>query len=155
MFLRSTPSVLTYFTRTAATVLVALGLAFVQPAVTPAQAGLLEPHINLRTFPECDDVKVLRQVVEKFNWAEDNTWHRGFYVTDLANPHERMTRTGYEIPRRYCRAQAVLSNGHHRLMYYLIEGGQGLAGTGFHVEFCLRNADGWRVHNGACRTLNW
>jgi len=41
------------------------------------------------------------------------------------------------------------------LMYYLIEGGQGLAGTGFHVEFCLRNNDDWRVHNGACRTLNW
>jgi len=121
----------------------------------PAQAGLLEPHIDLSSFPKCDDVKVLGQVIEKFNWAEENTWHRGFYVTDLAQPYERSLQSGYEIPRRYCRAQAALSNGHHRLMYYLIEGGQGLAGTGFHVEFCLRNNDGWRVHNGACRTLNW
>lgn len=125
------------------------------PNLQPAQAGILEPHINLRSFPQCDDPKVLGKVIEKFNWAEVNTWHRGFTVADLVSPHERMTQSGYEIPRRYCRAQALLSNGKHRRMLYLIEGGQGLAGTGFNVEFCLQNRDEWRVYNGACRTLNW
>ncbi|MEL6966568.1 MAG: hypothetical protein AAGM04_04220 [Pseudomonadota bacterium] len=134
--------------------LVASASAGVAP-LAPARAGLLEPFIDLRTFPQCDDPKVLGKVIEKFNWAEANTWHRGFTVAGLVHPHERMTQSGYEIPRRYCRAQAALSNGKHRRMFYLIEGGQGLAGTGFHVEFCLQNRDEWRVYNGACRTLNW
>ncbi|MFD0915660.1 hypothetical protein ACFQ14_04510 [Pseudahrensia aquimaris] len=136
-----------------------LALAMAVIALTPARAGLVEPHIqpHLQSFPHCDDPKVLKQIVEKFNWAEDNTWHRGFVLDGLEHTRERQVHDSDHtaIPRRYCRAHALLSNGKHPTMLYLIEGGQGFAGTGFNVEFCINGLDPWRVYDGSCRVLNY
>lgn len=57
------------------------------------------------------------------------------------------------IERRYCAATALLSSGDNRPVWYLIEYGQGFAGIGDNVEFCVSGFDRWNVYDGACRVL--
>lgn len=148
-----------------------LVIAAVLASSSTASAGLLDPLLQHRSFPQCHDTKVLGKIVERFNWAEDNTWHRGFYLMDIDRIRERTVlghgygepthAEGYDappaherlIPRRYCRAHALLTNGRHPTLFYLIEGGQGFAGNGFNVEFCINGLDPWREYDGSCRVL--
>lgn len=122
-----------------------------------AQAGLSERGTPFQTFPECDDAKVLKKIVKRFNWAERNTWRRGFSLETVEDPRERSVREYEEslIPRRYCRGHAILTNGQHPTVFYLIEGGQGFTGTGFNVEFCVNGIDPWREYDGHCRVLRY
>ncbi len=133
-------------------------ILFVSGFVTlPAQAGLLEPLLQKKTFPQCHEVKVLGNIVERFNWAEEETWKRGIYMRDIDNVRPRLLRDHPDrlVPRRYCRATATLTNGHHRTVFYLIEGGGGFAGNSFNLEFCVEGLDPWRVHDGSCRALRY
>ena len=57
------------------------------------------------------------------------------------------------IARRYCRATARLSDGRDRTVWYLIEYGQGFAGIGDNVEFCVSGFDRWNVYDSHCRVL--
>ncbi|MCR4267774.1 hypothetical protein [Nitratireductor sp. ZSWI3] len=57
------------------------------------------------------------------------------------------------IERRYCQATARLSDGRDRTIWYLIEYGQGFAGIGNNVEFCVSGFDRWNVYDGHCRVL--
>lgn len=57
------------------------------------------------------------------------------------------------IERRYCAATARLSDGQDRAIWYLVEYGQGFAGIGDNVEFCVLGFDRWNVYNAACRVL--
>ncbi|WP_274426804.1 hypothetical protein [Chelativorans sp. YIM 93263] len=57
------------------------------------------------------------------------------------------------IERRYCAATALLSSGDNRPIWYLIEYGQGFAGIGDNVEFCVSGFDRWNVYDAACRVL--
>ena len=124
--------------------------------VLPASAGPLDLLVK-PSFPQCHDVKVLGKIVERFNWAEENTWKRGFFLQDIERIRERVVQNHPDrlIPRRYCRAHARLTNGRHPTLFYLIEGGQGFAGNSFNVEFCLNGYDRWNEYNGSCRTLNF
>lgn len=40
-----------------------------------------------------------------------------------------------------------------RHVVYVIEGGQGFAGTGYNVQFCIDGLDPWRVNDGHCRVV--
>ena len=124
-------------------------------AITGAQAGLLEPHLNLKTFPQCHDEKVVKRIIRRFNWAEKHTWQRGFGLDQVTNIRESsLNEYGISpIPRRYCRGHAHLSNGRHPTVFFLIEGGQGFAGNGFRVEYCVNGLDPWREFDGSCRVL--
>ena len=50
-------------------------------------------------------------------------------------------------------ADAVMTNGDYRVVYYTIEHGVGFAGIGSSVDFCVLGLDPWHVHDGACRTV--
>ena len=125
--------------------------------VTPVVvAGPLDLLVR-PTFPQCQDIKVLGKIVERFNWAEKNTWNRGFFLQDIERVRERVVQNNSQslIPRRYCRAHARLTNGRHPVLFFLIEGGQGFAGNSFNVEFCLNGYDRWNEYDGSCRALNY
>lgn len=132
-----------------------LGLLFGQ--TVPAKAGLLDWALQYKTFPDCHDPKVLGTIKKRFNWAEDATWHRGFYLDDIERTRERIVQGTKvsSIPRRYCRAHAHLSNGKHPTLFYLIEAGQGFAGNHFNVEFCISGLDRWNEYDGSCRALRY
>jgi len=135
--------------------LLAWGIIF--SPLTMAQAGQIDPHVQYKTFPQCGDDKVLGKIVERFNWAEEHTWQRGFYLKDIIRVRKRLVQSERvsQIPRRYCRAHALLTNDKHTTLYYLIEGGQGFAGNKFNVEFCLGGYDRWNEFDGSCRVLRY
>ena len=126
-------------------------------AVPPVQAALLDPLFQRKAFPECHDTKVLATIVERFNWADRNTWFRGITIDHMERTGERLVQSTRvsDIPRRYCRGHAILSNGKHPTLYYLIEGGQGFAGNGFNVEFCISGFDNWNEYDGWCRAIRY
>lgn len=116
------------------------------------QSGTALAHYD---FPSCSDEKVLQKISNRFNKAEDDTWHRGLYVDSISRPHGH-DRHGYEessVYREYCHAYANLSDGRTRKVHYLIEEGLGFAGFGWNVEFCVTGLDPWRVYDGYCRTV--
>lgn len=106
-------------------------------------------------FPLCHDVPVEKEIMRDFNWAEERTWHRGFQMIRLTGMHEHRTvrYQNSEVTRRYCMAQALFSNGHHRKVYYMIEDIGGFVGQNWEVTHCVLGLDPWRVHDGNCRTM--
>jgi len=59
----------------------------------------------------------------------------------------------WPIARLYCGATVQLSDGMNKDIWYLVEEGMGLAGTGYNVEFCIKDFDRWNVYSGGCRIL--
>ncbi len=110
---------------------------------------------GLEKFPGCDDPKVLGKIVERYNWAENHTWQRGFDLDDITRTRERQTLAGGDrlINRRFCRGHAHLSNGRHPTVHYLIEQRQGFASMGWNVEFCISGHDSWMAFDDSCRIL--
>lgn len=102
------------------------------------------------------------------NWVFGKITHRFAYqvrhvpnlpqvdITDFQNIRETRYLPAQEdrpIGRTYCGAQVILSDGNARDIWYLIEEGQGYAGIGDNVEFCVSGFDRWFVYNGRCRVL--
>lgn len=122
---------------------------------------LLDEHaLSPGEMPGCDDPRVLSQVQRRFHVQATRVHHtpelklagveRIRHVEDV--PGYKVTRPTM-INRRYCQGHALLNNGKHPQVYYLIEQRAGFVGVSWNVEFCLAGYDPWRVHDGHCRTL--
>ena len=133
-------------------------------AATPASAysgtysgGYLPGYFQamFQTCPDCSNGSVKARIIENFNWADRATFYRGIAIKTIDYERERAIESfgEYPIDRRYCKGRAWLSNGKQNTVYYRIERGMGLAGTGYKVEFCLPGYDPWRVYDGYCRVL--
>jgi hypothetical protein len=103
----------------------------------------------------CANGRVLDRIMERFAWAERNTWRRGFVIEALENP--RPSGHPYAEPgiieRSFCMADSLMTDGQFRTVYYAIESGVGFASIGDYVDFCVLGLDPWHVHDGACRTV--
>ncbi|MGH6925358.1 MAG: hypothetical protein ACRED5_16645 [Propylenella sp.] len=103
----------------------------------------------------CADPWVLGRIQGRFAWAERYNWQRGFVMQAIENP--RPSGHPYAEPgliaHDYCMADAVMTNGDVRTIYYAIEHGVGFAGIGRYVDFCVLGLDPWHVHDGSCRTV--
>lgn len=133
---------------------VAAAMAAVLSCISPASADFYDYRMPA-PFPECSAPAVYSQIVGRFNWATSTTFHYGVAIESISAARER-GRVSFglaPVNRRYCRAQAMLSNGRRHTVHYRIEEGMGLAGTGWKVEFCLPGYDRWRVSGGGCRVL--
>lgn len=114
------------------------------PAALPAQPDTI-----------CAGPGVLSAIVSRFNWAEQNTFKRGFGLGALANPRPNLDpvlNVGV-IPKRYCIADATMTNGRRTTAYYVVSLGQGFASIGSGLDFCVLGFDPWRVHDWQCRTV--
>jgi len=103
----------------------------------------------------CADTDVLDRIIDRFAWAERNTWRRGFIIEALQNPRpsgHAYTEPGI-IKRSYCVADSAMTDGQLRTVYYAIEQGVGFASIGNYVDFCVLGLDPWHVHDGSCRTV--
>lgn len=105
----------------------------------------------------CAETWVLGRITERFGYQVRNVPHLpNVGIAEFRNI--RLTRHLPErenrpIERTYCQATVLLSNGHSRQAWYLIEGKMGFAGVGRGVEFCVSGFDRWHVYNGSCRVL--
>ena len=130
----------------------ALGLIAILLSTLPASAGWWSKYWP--SLPVCSDSEVLYKISVVAAWAERNTWHRGWYIRGIADAGETaLNPTPSHIHRRYCRATAWLSDGRRKALVYVVEAGQGFAGVGWNVEYCLPAYDPWRVYDAWCHAI--
>lgn len=117
--------------------------------------GPIAINAPITTGNPCADPTVRSRIMERFAWAERNTWQRGFVMASLENG--RLSGHPYAEPgiihREYCMADAAMTDGTWRTVYYAIEFGVGFASIGNYVDFCVLGLDPWRVHDAGCRTV--
>ena len=133
-----------------------LGVLFLGIAALPASAADYWYGGSWSAeLPACDQPEVIASVNEKFAFASTETWHWGFAIDRVVEVRETATRAGGPslVDRRYCTARALLSNGRHSEVVYLIESHQGFASMGWNVESCLPAYDPYRVYDGWCRAI--
>jgi len=103
----------------------------------------------------CNDPDVMTQIQWRFAQAEDQYWHSGLTIQGFDKVEEIGYRTnGVDyIPRRYCVAQALMSDMKARPVSYTITQDMGIIGfwgtTG--VEWCVEGLDRAMAYAPGCK----
>lgn len=136
----------------------ALAAAAIWIGSAPAQAAnFLERNFYLSgprydgDLPPCESA--LSRIQSRFAGKEGKFWNSALEITGFDNVREIAYRPWEpnSIPRRYCTATALISDGKPRTVNFsLVEDG-GLAGYGTGVEFCVVGLDRNWAYNPACK----
>ena len=137
----------------------ALAAALLPVPVSPAWSADIIVHGSqpLQADTPCADARVLKRISQRFDHQVRNV--PGLPPVAILSFHEiRQHRflPAHEdspIARLYCNATVALSDGHSRKAWYRVEDGQGFAGIGDNVEFCVAGFDRWNVYDSGCRIL--
>ena len=132
----------------------AIGLAISAPAQA---AGWLEKNFYLSgqnydgVLPPCE--AALGRIAARFGEKESRFWNSDLQILDF----ERVRETAYRpwaagtIPRRFCSAVALVSDGRkHRVSYWIGED-TGMIGMTWGVEWCVVGLDRNWAYNPACK----
>jgi hypothetical protein len=123
----------------------AIGLA---AAAAPAEARPITPAERRHQpysgdLPGCHDPALLQRISRHFLQRENEYWSSGLQILG----YEKVRETSYRsngldfIPRRYCRASAVMNDGKVRQVVYSIGENQSIIGWGPGVEWCIVGLD--------------
>jgi len=135
-------------------VAVLLGLS----AQAPAQAAnLLEKSIYMTglnfdgQLPPCE--AALWKIASRFSEKESQFWNSDLKILDFEAVRETAFRpwaTG-TIPRRYCTATAMVSDGKKHAVNYWIGEDTGMIGMTWGVEWCVVGLDRNWAYNPRCK----
>jgi hypothetical protein len=134
--------------------------AAVAGSVTSAgAAGWLEKNFWLSgprydsNVPLCDERRPLDKIVARFTTKEGRFWNSALTIVGF----EKIQEVAWEpwasgtIPRRFCTASVLVSDGKwHRINYSIIEDG-GMISASDGVEWCVVGLDRDWAYNPACR----
>ena len=122
-------------------------------------AGLLEKNFWLSgpryegIVPVCDDPAALDTIRSRFAEKESHFWNSDLQIDGF----ERIRETAFRpwdrdlIPRRFCSAVALVSDGRRRrIRYSIIEDG-GMIGASWGVQWCVVGLDRNWAYNPACK----
>jgi hypothetical protein len=134
----------------------AIGVAISAPA--PAQAaGWLEKNFYLSgpnydgVLPPCE--AALGRIAARFGEKESRFWNSDLQILDF----ERVRETAYRpwaagtIPRRFCSAVALVSDGRKHQVNYWIGEDTGMIGASWGVEWCVVGLDRDWAYNPRCK----
>lgn len=103
--------------------------------------------------PLCDEHGPLDKIVERFSTKEGRFWNSALTIVGF----EKIREVAWEpwssgtIPRRYCAASVLVSDGRrHEINYSIIEDG-GMIGANYGVEWCVVGLDRNWAYNPSCR----
>ena len=139
-------------------VLIALALALV--AAPPAHAaGWLEKNFWLSgpnyesVLPLCDNLEALWKIQSRFAEKEGLYWNSRLQLVNFERVREIALRPWADgtVPRRYCSAVVLVSDGRKRPVYYAIVEDAGMIGMTFGVEWCVVGLDRNWAYNPACK----
>jgi hypothetical protein len=116
----------------------------------------------------CDDPAVIGRIQGRFNAREANDWKTNLTLLEVDHIQQTHFRpNGVDlIPRRYCHARVVTSDGRRRALYYNIVEDAGITGWhgslflglvryptpgSFNVEWCVDGLDRHRTYAQNCR----
>ncbi len=100
---------------------------------------------------ECE--RALTTISSQFSEKESTFWNSSLQITGYNQVHETAFRPWQSdnIPRRYCSAQAMISDGKIRTVHYSIIEDGGFAGYDQGVEWCVMGLDRDWAYNPRCR----
>ena len=135
------------------------GLVVAGATVPSRSAGFFEMNFYMSgpryeaEVPLCDEGGPLHSIAAKFGSKEHRFWNSDLSIVDFQNVREITFRpwAAGAIPRRFCRAEAVVSDGVKRPIYYSIVEGGGIIGAGWGVEFCVVGLDRNWAFNPSCK----
>ena len=102
-------------------------------------------------LPPCESA--LGKISSDFADKESTFWNSTLQITGYDRVHEIACRPWQSdnIPRRYCAATAMISDGKPRPVYFSIIEDGGFASFGTGVEFCVVGLDRNWAYNPACK----
>jgi hypothetical protein len=97
--------------------------------------------------------QALPTISSQFEEKESTFWNSSLTITAYSRIHETAFRPWQSdnIPRRYCTADAILSDGKVRTVHYAIVEDGGFSGFGQGVEWCVTGLDRNWAYNPSCR----
>ena len=100
---------------------------------------------------ECE--AALGTITNQFWEKESSYWNSALKITAYGRIHETAFRPWQSdnIPRRYCSADVMLSDGKMRQVHYSIIEDGGFAGFGQGVEWCVTGLDRNWAYNPSCK----
>jgi hypothetical protein len=138
----------------------ALAVLAVFGAIGFAQAaGFLEKNFYLSgprysaRVPLCEDAGPLREIRINFGRKEGRFWNSALEIVDFENVREIAFRPWVDaaIPRRFCKAVVLVSDGIKRPVFYSIIEDGGIIGMTYGVEWCVVGLDRNWAFNPACK----
>jgi hypothetical protein len=112
--------------------------------------GLFGPNYEGRVKP-CE--AALGTITSQFREKESTYWNSALQITAYGQIHETAFRPWQSdnIPRRYCSADVMLSDGKLHVVHYSIIEDGGFAGFGQGVEWCVTGLDRNWAYNPGCK----
>jgi hypothetical protein len=112
--------------------------------------GLFGPRYDGRVA-ECE--KALSTITWQFREKESTFWNSSLTITSYGRIHEIAFRPWQSdnIPRRFCSADVMTSDGKLRAVHYSIIEDGGFAGFGQGVEWCVTGLDRNWAYNPGCK----
>ncbi|MFM9974898.1 MAG: hypothetical protein ACKVON_10060 [Beijerinckiaceae bacterium] len=155
------------------TTLAALSLLLASVSLAVANAPRAPAETRTNPFDgqviACNDPGVLGRIQSRFNSRESRDWNSPLQVTQIDQASEIAFRPNGQdlIPRRYCKARALLSDGKFRALRYNMSEDGGISGwqgslflglvrfptpSSYHLEWCITGLDRHRTYAPECRT---
>jgi hypothetical protein len=103
--------------------------------------------------PQCDEPFALWKIQSRFARKEGRFWASDLEIVRFDSIHQVAFRPwgGDTIPRRFCSARALTSDGKWRMVHYSIVEDGGMIGASWGVEWCVVGVDRNWANNPACR----
>jgi hypothetical protein len=106
-----------------------------------------------RIMPGCDYSPALDMIVGDFHSKEARFWNSRLQIVGFENIRQTavLPWAAQSIPRRFCKAVALINDGIKYPIYYSIGEDTGDIGMVFGVEFCVVGLDRNSAYGPACR----
>jgi len=104
-------------------------------------------------LPPCDVPWALSTIQSRFGEKEGQFWNSALRITDFDRVRQVAFRpwANGTIPRRFCTARALVSDGRWRTLHYSIVEDGGEIGAVSGVEWCVVGVDRNWAYNPACK----
>jgi hypothetical protein len=103
-------------------------------------------------LPPCESRYALDRIQTRFATKEGRFWNSDLRIKGFDQIRETAFRpwAPNTIPRRFCSAVALTSDGHRRPVHYSIAEDTGMIGANWGVEWCVVGTDRNWAYNPGC-----
>ena len=137
--------------------LVLAALFAISAGVPAGAAGLFEKLVYMigprydGVLPPCE--AALNTIAHRFAQKEGRFWNSDLQILGFDKIRETAFRpwAPETIPRRYCSAVAMVSDGRSHVVHYSIAEDAGMVGANWGVEWCVVGLDRNWAYNPACK----
>jgi hypothetical protein len=114
--------------------------------------GLSGPRYD-GVMPACDDPFALARIAARFTEKEGRFWNSSLQIAGFENVRETAFRpwANDSIPRRFCSATALVTDGLRHPIYYSIGEDTGMIGQTWGVEWCVVGFDRNSAYSPRCK----